>query len=99
MKEISRSGVFIKWLDKLRDARAVAKILQRINRLAKGNPGDAEPIGEGCSEMKINYGPGYRVYFLDTGKEIIILLCGGDKSTQQADIKNAKKIAKEYKEK
>jgi len=99
MKEICRSSVFIKWLDKLRDARAVAKILERINRLAKGNHGDVEPIGEGCSEMKINYGPGYRVYYLDTRKEIIILLCGGDKSTQQADIKNAKKIAKEYKEK
>jgi len=99
MKEISRSSVFIKWFDKLRDARAVAIILKRINRLAKGNPGDVEPIGEGCSEMKIDYGPGYRVYFKDTGNEIIILLCGGDKSTQQKDIKKAKKIAKEYKEK
>jgi len=98
MKEIRRSDVFIKWLDKLRDDRAVARINKRIGRLAKGNPGDVEPAGEGISEMREDYGPGYRVYYKETEKEIIILLCGGDKRTQQADIANAKKIAKLYEE-
>ena len=96
MKEIRRSNVFIKWLKKLRDDRAVAKILERVNRLAEGNPGDVKPAGEGISEMRIDYGPGYRVYFKDTGREIIILLCGGDKHTQQSDINEAKKIASLY---
>ncbi|MDR3343776.1 MAG: addiction module killer protein [Treponema sp.] len=66
-----------------------------MDRLANGNPGDVKPIGEGCSEMPINYGPGYRIYYKDTGKEIIILLCGGDKSSQDADIVKAKDLAKE----
>jgi len=96
MKEIRRSNVFIKWFKKLRDDRAVAKILERVKRLAEGNPGDVKPAGEGVSEMRIDYGPGYRVYFKDTGREIIILLCGGDKSTQQSDINEAKKIARLY---
>lgn len=96
MKEIRRSDVFIKWLDKLRDDEARARIITRVNRLAEGNPGDVEPAGDGVSEMRIHYGPGYRVYFKDTGREIIILLCGGDKSTQQADITKAKRIAKLY---
>jgi putative addiction module killer protein len=78
----------------LRDSRAKFRIYARVNRLAKGNPGDVKPAGEGISEMRIDYGPGYRVYYKDTGKEIIILLCGGDKTTQDADIINAKKIAK-----
>ena len=98
MKEIRRSSVFDKWLAKLRDQEAIARILIRIRRLSEGNPGDVKPIGEGCSEMRIHYGPGYRVYFKDTGKEIIILLCGGDKRTQDADTDNAKKIAQLYKE-
>jgi putative addiction module killer protein len=98
MKEIRRSDVFIKWLNKLRDDRAVARINKRIDRLSKGNPGDVEPAGEGISEMREDYGPGYRVYFKDTGKEIIILLCGGDKRIQQADIIKAKKIARLYEE-
>ena len=96
MKEIRPSSVFDRWLDKLRDPKAVARILTRINRLAEGNPGDVEPAGEGVSEMRIHYGPGYRVYFKDTGREIIILLCGGDKTTQQADIDMAKEIARLY---
>ena len=96
MKEIRRSEVFDKWLKKLRDDRAVARINTRIDRLAEGNPGNVEPAGEGISEMRIDYGPGYRVYYKDTGREIIILLCGGDKSTQQADIAKAKKIARIY---
>jgi len=98
MKEIYRSDVFIKWLDRLRDDRAIERINMRIKRLAQENPGDVKPAGDGISEMRIDYGPGYRVYYKDTGKEIIILLCGGDKRTQQADIANAKKIAKLYEE-
>jgi len=98
MKDIRRSDVFIKWLNKLRDDRAVARINKRIKRLSEGNPGDVEPAGEGISELRIDYGPGYRVYYKETKKEIIILLCGGDKRTQQADIANAKKIAKLYEE-
>jgi len=98
MKEIRRSSVFIKWLIRLRDDRAVSRILERVKRLAKGNPGDVKSIGEGISEMRIDYGQGYRIYFKDTGKEIIILLCGGDKSTQQIDIANARKVAQLYKE-
>jgi len=81
----------------LRDSRAQYRILTRIRRLVMGNPGDVGPVGEGISEMRINYGPGYRVYYKDTGKEIIILLCGGDKKTQQADIAEARKIARTYK--
>jgi len=96
MKKIRRSNVFDKWLVKLRDPRAKVRILERVDRLAKGNPGDVKPAGEGISEMRIDYGPGYRVYYKDTGREIIILLCGGDKTTQQADIANARKIARLY---
>jgi putative addiction module killer protein len=96
MKKIKRSDEFDTWLHKLRDSRARFKVIKRIDRLAEGNPGDVEPVGEGISEMRIHYGPGYRVYFKDTGKEIIILLCGGDKSTQRADIVRAKEIALIY---
>jgi putative addiction module killer protein len=98
MKEIVRSGEFDRWLHKLRDSRARYRVIKRIERLAEGNPGDVWPAGEGVSEMRIDYGPGYRVYFKDTGKEIIILLCGGDKSTQQADIIRAREIARLYEE-
>jgi putative addiction module killer protein len=75
--------VYKKWIDKLRDSRARYRILIRIKRLEAGNPGDAKPAGDGLSEMRIDYGPGYRVYYKDTGKEIIILLCGGDKTTRR----------------
>jgi putative addiction module killer protein len=95
MKKIRRTDVYIKWLDGLKDQQAKNRIFVRTKRLSEGNPGDAEPIGEGCSEMRIHYGPGYRVYYKDTGTEAIILLCGGDKSTQSADIARAKKMAKE----
>jgi putative addiction module killer protein len=98
VKEIIHSGEFDKWLHKLRDSRARFRIYKRIERLSEGNPGDVEPAGEGISEMREDYGPGYRVYYKETKKEIIILLCGGDKRTQQADIANAKKIAKLYEE-
>jgi putative addiction module killer protein len=92
---IHRTGIFIKWLKNLHDSNARFRIYQRIERLANGNSGDVKPIGEGCSEMHIDCGFGYRVYVKDTGKEIITLLCGGDKSTQAKDIENAKKLAKE----
>lgn len=92
-------SISIKWLKNLRDKRARSIIFSRTKRLAKGNSGDSGPIGEGLSEMRIHYGPGYRLYFKDTGKEIIILLCGGDKSTQQEDIAKAKEIAQLYEEK
>ena len=95
MREIRRSDVFDKWLANLRDDRAVARISARITRLAMGNPGDSRFLGD-ISELRIDYGPGYRVYYKDTGKEIIVLLCGGDKSTQQADIDRARIIADNY---
>jgi putative addiction module killer protein len=91
-----KSSVYKKWIKNLRDERARYRINARIERLENGNPGDVKPAGEGISEMRIDYGPGYRVYYKDTGNEIIILLCGGDKTTQQEDINNAKKIAAAY---
>ena len=93
-----RSETFDRWLRNLKDRRAVARVLVRIDRLAAGNPGDVKPVGEGISELRVNYGPGYRVYYLQDGDKLIVLLCGGDKSTQDDDIKNAKRIAKEWKE-
>jgi len=98
MKKIRKSSVYLKWLKNLKDHVGKALIYERIDRLASGNPGDVEPVGDKISELRIHYGPGYRVYYKDKGKEIIILLCGGDKSTQQTDIKRAKKIAKLYEE-
>ena len=95
MIEVRQTERFAKWLKKLRDHQARAKINVRIRRAEMGNLGKVEPVGEGVSEMKINYGPGYRVYFVQDGEDIIILLCGGDKSDQQADIKTAKSMAKE----
>jgi putative addiction module killer protein len=91
--KVRRTSVYKKWISGLRDSRARYRILTRIKRLEEGNPGDVKPAGEGISEMRIDYGPGYRVYYMDTGKEIIILLCGGDKTTQQEDIARAKRIA------
>ena len=96
--EIRKTPVFDQWLKNLRDSQAKFRIHKRIARLANGNPGDVKPIGEGCSEMRIDYGPGYRIYYIGTGKEIVILLCGGDKSNQQADIARAKEIAREVEE-
>jgi putative addiction module killer protein len=87
---------YTNWLMSIRDSRAKSKIIVRVKRLIAGNPGDVKPAGEGVSEMRIDYGPGYRVYYKDMGKEIILLLCGGDKSTQQSDIKTAKRLVKEY---
>jgi putative addiction module killer protein len=92
------SSVYKKWIKNLKDERARHRINARIERLKQGNPGDVMPVGENISELRIDYGPGYRVYYKDTGKEIIILLCGGDKSTQQADIIRAKEVARLYEE-
>ena len=98
MIEIRKTVLFAQWLDDLRDLQARARVQARIERLAAGNPGDVEPVGEGVSELRINYGPGYRVYFQKRGNTLIILLCGGDKSTQSRDIKTAKRLLDEWSE-
>ena len=98
MIEIRKTDIFVQWLDNLRDIHARARVLARIERLAVGNPGDVEPVGEGVSELRINYGPGYRVYFKKRGLELIILLAGGDKSTQAKDIKHALRLARNLSE-
>ena len=94
MIEIRRTEVFAEWLDGLRDLRARARIQARIERLAMGNPGDVRPVGEGVSELRIDHGPGYRVYFTKRGQELIVLLAGGDKSTQAEDIRTALHLAR-----
>lgn len=93
MIEIRETEHFANWLDNLRDIQSKARVLVRIERLASGNAGDVKPVGEGVSEMRINYGPGYRVYFIQRGSELIILLAGGDKSSQLRDIKTAIRLA------
>jgi len=92
--EVRKTEAFAQWLDGLRDLRARARVQVRIERFAAGNPGDVQPVGEGVSEMRIDYGPGYRVYFKRIGREIVILLAGGDKRTQAADIKTALRLAR-----
>jgi putative addiction module killer protein len=94
--EIRETETFRKWFSGLSNNLAKRRIDIRIKRLVIGNPGDAAPVGEGVSEMRIFHGPGYRVYFKDTGKEMIILLCGGDKSTQRTDIEKAKDLARGF---
>jgi putative addiction module killer protein len=94
--EIVRSDTFDRWLRGLRDRQARARILVRIDRLAAGNPGDIRPVGGGVSEMRIDYGPGYRVYLMQKGTVLVVLLAGGDKSTQVADIARANAIAQEW---
>jgi putative addiction module killer protein len=93
--EVRKTDEFDKWLSALADQRAVAKIASRIERLGLGNPGDVKPVGEGISEMRVTHGPGYRVYYKQTGKTIVVILCGGDKSTQEKDIQRAKQIARQ----
>jgi len=94
MTEIRKTDTFAKWLDGLNDIRARARILVRIERLAGGNPGDVKPVGEGVSELRIDYGPGYRVYYKKQGRSVIILLAGGDKRTQSRNIKTALRLAR-----
>ena len=96
MVEIIKSATFDRWFRKLRDPKAKARIQMRIRRLGLGNPGDVQPIGSGLSEMRIDYGPGYRVYYIKSGSVLVVLLCGGDKRTQQTDIDKAKRIAAEW---
>lgn len=93
MIEIRKTEKYARWLDGLRDIKARARIQARIERLASGNAGDVKSIGEGVSELRIDYGPGYRVYFTKRGRELVILLAGGDKSTQAGDIKTALRLA------
>ncbi|MEA2080411.1 MAG: type II toxin-antitoxin system RelE/ParE family toxin [Pseudomonadota bacterium] len=93
MIEIRKTDIYAKWIDGLRDIRARARILVRVERLAAGNPGNVRPVGEGVSELRIDYGPGYRVYFTKQGQEVVILLAGGDKRTQSKDIKIALRLA------
>ncbi len=98
MFTIRETMEFSNWLTRLKDVQARARIVRRVDRLQRGNPGDVKPVGEGVSELRIDYGPGYRVYFIQEGKLIIVLLCGGDKSSQSRDISQAKALAKALKE-
>ena len=93
MKEIIETSLFKKWLGGLRDRQARVRILQRLDRLQAGLAGDTKPIGEGLSELRIDYGPGYRVYYMQRGSIVVILLCGGNKRDQAKDITTAKKLA------
>ena len=94
MFEVRKTEVYAKWLDKLRDPRARARVLVRVERLTAGNPGDVRPIGEGVSELRIDYGPGYRVYFKKQDRRIVVLLAGGSKRTQGRDIETALRLAR-----
>jgi putative addiction module killer protein len=95
MFEIRQTELFLRWFEGLRDRKAKARIQARIDRLEIGGFGDVAPVGEGVSELRIHYGPGYRIYFVRRGSVVIILLCGGDKSSQDTDIEKAKVIAKQ----
>lgn len=96
MIEIKQTATFMTWESKLKDKRAKAAIASRIFRLANGLAGDVSPVGQGVSELRVHYGPGYRIYFQQRGMEIVILLCGGDKSSQPRDIEIAKRLANEW---
>jgi putative addiction module killer protein len=86
---------FDRWIDRLRDRQARARILERVRRLAIGNPGDVAPVGDGVSELRIHYGPGYRIYFVQRGSALIVVVAGGNKDSQQTDIRRARTLAKE----
>ena len=94
MIEVRKTDVFAKWLDCLRDIRARARIQVRIERLSAGNPGDTKPVGEGVSDLRIDYGPGHRVYYMQRGRAYVILLAGGDERTQSRDISTALRLAR-----
>ena len=98
MTELKQTETFRKWWKKLGDERARALVAARLNRLAYGLAGDVEPVGDGISELRIHYGPGYRVYYQQRGAMIIVLLCGVDKGSQAKDIKTAKRLAAEWRE-
>lgn len=95
MLEVRQTEQYARWFSRLRDREAKARINIRIRRLSMGNPGDVKPVGQGVSELRINYGPGYRVYFVQRGETVVVLLAGGNKRTQAEDIKIAKELAKE----
>jgi putative addiction module killer protein len=92
--EIRQTEVYARWFAELRDRRTRARIDVRIRRLSLGNPGDVSPVGEGVSELRIDYGPGYRVYFVQCGQALVILLAGGDKNTEERDIRTALDLAR-----
>lgn len=94
MIEIRKTAIFAKWIDSLEDIRGRARIQARIERLALGKPGDVKPVGEGVSEMRMDHGPGYRVYYIKRERTVIILLAGGDKKSQAKDIKIALRLAR-----
>ena len=98
MYEIRRTDTFSKWIDRLRDARARVRVLSRLTRAEEGNLGDTKPVGGSVSEMRIDYGPGYRIYFTKRRKTIVVLLVGGDKSSQEQDIKRAIQLARDLEE-
>ncbi len=98
MVEVRQTDVYEKWFSRLRDIRAKARIDIRIRRLSLGNPGDVKPVGNGVSELRIDVGKGYRVYFVQRGDQLVILLAGGSKHTQQKNIELAKQLAKEVQE-
>jgi putative addiction module killer protein len=95
MIEVHQSDAFETWLRRLKDDNAVARIVARIRRMEQGNLGDTKSVGAGVMELRIDYGPGYRIYYVQRGAEVVILLCGGDKRTQQRDIKRAHAMARE----
>lgn len=94
--EVVRTDEFDKWIRKLKDKQGRLRILKRIDRLANGNPGDVAPVGRGVSELRLDVGPGYRVYYLQGNDVLVLLLCGGDKSTQQKDIEKAQELASQW---
>jgi putative addiction module killer protein len=98
MLEIRETDVYVNWFSRLRDERAKARINARIYRLALGNSRDVKPVGAGVSEMRIDYGPGYRIYFVQRKAVVVVLLCGGDKSSQADDIVTAKQLARSVRE-
>ena len=98
MIQIQQTEAYANWFSGLRDRIARARIDVRIRRLSLGNAGDVKPVGDGVSELRVDHGPGYRIYFVQRGEVVIVLLAGGDKSTQDRDIRNAKVLAKDLKE-
>lgn len=92
--EVRQTEVYARWFRRLRDRRARRRILGRVRRLSEGSPGDVQPVGEGVSELRIHYGPGYRVYYVQRGRAVILLLAGGDKSSQRQDITRALELAR-----